>query len=147
VGVSVNGNSVTTTVKNTGNHHFYGLKNNVWLWDGTPDGTVHPYARIETKPSPYAFIPGSVVNITVKFNETVDQSKYAVISEVVKENSTLSKMPLTKVTPRPSTGNPSGQSQPTTNSKPLTAEGMVIIGIGIVAAIGLVGMWVYHTRK
>jgi hypothetical protein len=72
--VSQNGSNVITTMENTGNHHYYGIVNSVVVVD-----MKGKQSFINTTASPYAIIPDSVVNFTVK----IPNGAYVVSSSIV----------------------------------------------------------------
>jgi hypothetical protein len=75
-----NGSSVITTMENTGNHHYYGIVNSVVFAERT--GATGKKSVINSTASPYAIIPGSVVDFTVK----IPDGAYLISSSIVDSN-------------------------------------------------------------
>ena len=75
--------SIITTLKNTGNYHYYHTVNVVTLTN--VNGNI--IAQNSTPPSVYAIIPGNVVEFTVKPEvKDLPAGSYKVISKIILEN-------------------------------------------------------------
>jgi hypothetical protein len=86
LGISVNGNVVSTRIKNNGNIHFYGLNDDVKIFDKS-NGTFITGSRMN--PSVYAFLPESEAVINTTFDRTINPLKYSVVSTVYKNQQKL----------------------------------------------------------
>jgi hypothetical protein len=86
LGISANGNVVSTRIKNSGNIHFYGLNNDVKIFDKS-NGTFITGSR--TNPSVYAFLPESEAVINTTFDRTINPTKHSVMSTVYKNEKQL----------------------------------------------------------
>ena len=72
--------TVTTTLKNTGNYHYYGTVNEVNITDA--NGNI--LASNSTQPSAYAIIPGNTVEFTIQPDlKNLPLGTYTVNSEVL----------------------------------------------------------------
>jgi hypothetical protein len=75
--------AVTTTFKNTGNHHYYGTINDVRL----SDSKGNLIANVSTSPSPFAIIPGNTVEYTVRPEvKDLPVGTYTVSSKIILES-------------------------------------------------------------
>jgi hypothetical protein len=68
---------ITTTLKNTGNHHYYGTFVNVTVTDSA--GKV--VASASTNPSIWALTPGNQMNLTTPVSATLTPGTYTVKSD------------------------------------------------------------------
>jgi hypothetical protein len=68
---------ILTTVRNTGNHHYYGMLVNVTISD--PSGEV--VASASTDPSIFALIPGNEMTLTTPVSGTLKPGMYSVRDE------------------------------------------------------------------
>jgi hypothetical protein len=75
--------TVTTTLKNTGNYHYYRTVNEVMLTDASGNTIAHN----STQPSIYAIIPGSTVGYTIQPDvKNLPLGTYTVNSKVLLED-------------------------------------------------------------
>ena len=78
--------TVTTTLKNTGNYHYYHTVNTVTV----SDATGNPVGNFSTQPSAYAIIPGNTVQYTVTPKlQNLPAGTYTVDSKVLLESGTV----------------------------------------------------------
>jgi len=75
---------VTTRYQNTGNHHYYGLKNSIVISSAGGNIATGSYG-----PAAWAIIPGSTVQIKVPVNTPLPVGSYTVQSTVTKEDGTV----------------------------------------------------------
>jgi hypothetical protein len=118
LGISVSGNVVSTRIKNTGNIHFYGLNDDVKIFDKS-NGTY--VTGLRSKPSVYAFLPDSEAVINTTFDRTINPKKYSVDVTVYKDDKQLAEQVM-KDEPSPSSS---------TTSTPMS----MIVVMGSVLAI------------
>jgi hypothetical protein len=99
LGISIDGNVVSTRIKNNGNIHFYGLNNDVKLFDKS-NGTF--ITGLRSKPSVYTFLPESEAVINITLDRYISINKYNVVSTVYKDDKQLAeqvmKQPITTST-------------------------------------------------
>ena len=77
--------TITTTLKNTGNYHYYHTVNEVTITDA--NGNV--LADNSTQPSAYAIIPGNTVGFTIQPEvKNLPLGTYTVNSKVLLEDGT-----------------------------------------------------------
>jgi hypothetical protein len=78
--------TVTTTLKNTGNYHYYHTVNTVTV----SDANNNPFGNFSTQPSIYAVIPGNTVQYTVTPKlQNLPAGNYTVDSKVLLEGGTV----------------------------------------------------------
>jgi len=70
--------SITTAFVNSGNHHYYGVKNDVTVTDAS-GSTV---AQAATVPLITAIVPGSKVNFVTTINANLNPGTYTVVSRM-----------------------------------------------------------------
>ena len=128
---------ITTSLKNTGNVHYYQTKNTVTVSDsgGNVLGTA------STEPSVYAIIPTYTVNYAVTLDKALSAGTYSVKSEVRLEDGTLldSKTSTFEVkipSLAPPQTTPSGQSGNIPAPLEVTT---VLLSLGLMVVI--FGMW------
>lgn len=76
---------ISTTLKNTGNHHYYKAQNEVLI----TDEKGNKVATISTPPSDYAIIPTYSVQFNITFEQKLSVGTYYVNSKVTLEDGTL----------------------------------------------------------
>lgn len=76
---------ITTTLRNTGNHHYYGAVNKVTVTDASGN-TV---ATVTTEPFAKAMIPGESVNFPADITTGLTAGAYTVTSRMEKQDGTL----------------------------------------------------------
>ena len=127
---------IITSLKNTGNIHYYLTKNNVTVSDS--GGNVLDTAS--TTPSVFAIIPTFTVNYDVSLDKTLSPGTYSIKSVVSLENGTIldAKTSIievnTSVVPAQVTqtgGQPAGTSSPLDVTTVLLSFGAIIIIFGI----------------
>jgi hypothetical protein len=77
--------TVTTSLENTGNFHYYDTVNTVQVTDAS--GNV--IATQSTAPSPFAIIPGNTVNYVVNLNQAIPPGTYNVTSSMSLSDGTV----------------------------------------------------------
>lgn len=118
IGVSIDGNVVSTRIKNNGNIHFYGLNNDVKLFDKS-NGTFITGTR--SKPSVYTFLPESEAVINTTLDRNANLNKYNIVSTVYKDDKKLAEQIVKEQIP-----------MSTTTETPLSA---IVIVVSLLAAL------------
>lgn len=75
---------VTTSYQNTGNHHYYGLKNSVVI--SSAGGVI---ATGSFGPAAWAIVPGSTVQIKIPVQTPLPIGSYTVVSTITREDGTV----------------------------------------------------------
>ena len=75
---------VTTGFRNTGNHHYYGIKDTVVI-----SGSQGVIATESMEPTAWAVIPGSTVNLKIPIKTPLPVGAYTVQSTVTKDDGTI----------------------------------------------------------
>jgi len=76
---------ITTVFTNTGNHHYYGAKNEI----AVTDSTGKEVARAATVPSVTAIVPGGKVSFTQQITAGLSHGTYTVTSKVFDSKETV----------------------------------------------------------
>jgi hypothetical protein len=146
LGVTVNGTEVITRIKNTGDHHFYGLNNAILLFNTSTGAFV---TQSQTKPSAYTFLPESDILSKLTLDRSVDNS-YTIVAQVYRDDVKLFDSPVdfveTKVTPKPTPTSLSvsrtplpvetmtQESSPTPTSAPKTPMSLLVVMVSLCVA-------------
>jgi hypothetical protein len=77
--------TITTSLKNTGNLHYYDTVNTVKVTDSGGNTVVSE----STTPSPFAIIPGNTVNYVVNLNQAIPLGTYTVTSSISLSDGTV----------------------------------------------------------
>ena len=86
--------TITTTLKNTGNHHYYSVVNQVTITDAA--GKI--VATVNANPMPNAVIPGQSVRFDAPVSTPLSMGTYTVKSEMMLESGTVLDSRTTSVT-------------------------------------------------
>lgn len=77
--------TVATTLRNTGNHHYYGVANHITIKDSAGNTVATAHAN----PVPSAVIPGQSVRYAASVSTPLSLGTYSVISDMVLESGTM----------------------------------------------------------
>jgi hypothetical protein len=86
--------TITTTLKNTGNHHYYSVVNQVTITDAA--GKI--FATVNANPMSNAVIPGQSVRFDAPVSTPLSMGTYTVKSEMMLESGTVLDSRTTNVT-------------------------------------------------
>ena len=131
--------TVTTTVRNTGNYHYYGVVSNITINDeqGKPAGTV------KTEPFSRAIVPGQQVQITASVPQGLPEAMYQLTSRIEMEDGTL----LGTETKSLQVGNPPSGAAPNAGGvRTNFIPGPGWLAVCIAASLGIFG-GIWTTRK
>jgi len=128
---------VTTVFTSTGNHHYYGAKNEI----AVEDSTGKEIARVATAPLVTAIVPGGKINFTQQITSSLSPGTYTVTSRVFNSNGTTldtrnTTFTLTEAHAAPASISTSAQApgNKTTTSAPLSFP-VIMLALSVTVCI------------